>query len=141
VLTTTLLHPQLLEALATAGHGSRVLIADGNYPFGTRANPRATRVYLNLVPGVLDAPTVLAAVLAAVPVEAAHAMGPDDGSEPSIYADFRALLPAAVEVVRMDRHAFYDAARDDDVALVIATAERRLFANILITLGVRPEDA
>jgi L-fucose mutarotase/ribose pyranase (RbsD/FucU family) len=35
VLRTRLLHPEILAALAGAGHGSRVLIADGNYPFST----------------------------------------------------------------------------------------------------------
>ena len=138
MLTTTLLHPQILEALASAGHGSRVLIGDGNYPFGTRANPAAPRVYLNLTPGLIDAPTILAAVLSAVPVEAAYAMGPDDGSEPAIYEDFRRLLPADVPITRMDRYAFYDAARDPDLALVIASGERRIFANIMITIGVVP---
>lgn len=34
-----LTHPEILEALASAGHGSQVLIADGNYPFATGSNP------------------------------------------------------------------------------------------------------
>jgi L-fucose mutarotase len=40
----------------------------------------------------------------------------------------------------MERFAFYDAARDPDLALVIASGERRIFANILITIGVVPPD-
>ena len=39
MLKTRLLHPEILNALARAGHGSRVLIADGNYPFATEAAP------------------------------------------------------------------------------------------------------
>lgn len=38
MLKTELLHPEVLEALGTSGHGSRVLIADGNYPFATGSN-------------------------------------------------------------------------------------------------------
>jgi L-fucose mutarotase len=37
---------------------------------------------------------------------------------------------------RLDRFAFYAAARSEDVALVIATGERRVYANVLLTLGV-----
>ncbi len=35
MLKTKLTHPEILQALARAGHGSRVLIADGDYPVGT----------------------------------------------------------------------------------------------------------
>jgi L-fucose mutarotase len=37
----------------------------------------------------------------------------------------------------MDRFAFYAAARGDDVALVVATGEQRVYANLLLTIGVR----
>jgi hypothetical protein len=53
MLKGQLLHPQILSALGASGHGSGILIADGNYPFNTRANPDAERVYLNLAPGLL----------------------------------------------------------------------------------------
>ena len=41
MLKSKLIHPQILGTLGTAGHGSGILIADGNYPFSTRANPAA----------------------------------------------------------------------------------------------------
>lgn len=41
MFTTQLLHP---EMLASAGHSSQVLIADGNDPFGTGANSHTRRV-------------------------------------------------------------------------------------------------
>ena len=53
MLTTKLPQPEILEALGSSGHGGKVLIADGNYPFVTRANPAAKRVYLNFTPGKL----------------------------------------------------------------------------------------
>jgi L-fucose mutarotase len=45
MLKTTLLHPEILYALGAAGHGSKVLISDGNYPHTTGSNPAATRVF------------------------------------------------------------------------------------------------
>jgi L-fucose mutarotase len=35
---------------------------------------------------------------------------------------------------------FYQAARGLDVALVVATAEQRLYGNLLLTIGVRAPD-
>jgi L-fucose mutarotase len=136
MLTTRLLHPTVLKVLAASGHGGKVLIADGNYPFVTRANPSAERVYLNLVPGVLTVTEVLEAILTVIPVEAAHVMLTDDGAEPEIYADFRQML--TVDLQPMRRHDFYEFARDPDLALVVATAEQRLYANIILTIGVVP---
>jgi L-fucose mutarotase len=46
-----------------------VLIADGNYPFSTAANPQAPQVFLNLMPGMVRLADVLAAVVSAVAVE------------------------------------------------------------------------
>jgi hypothetical protein len=53
MLQTGLTHPQILETLAAAGHGSLVLISDGNFPSLTAPYPGARRVYLNLRPGVV----------------------------------------------------------------------------------------
>lgn len=141
MLQGNLIHPQILAALGQAGHGSTILIPDGNYPFSTGANQRAERVYLNLAPGMVSVTDVLEAVLSATPVEAAHVMRRDDGAEPSIYADFRELLPNDVELTPLERFAFYEEARKDDCCLVIATGEQRIFANILLTIGVMPPPA
>jgi uncharacterized protein (DUF1697 family) len=50
MLKYTLTHPEILHALASAGHGSQVLLAfaDANYPFSTGARAAVPRVYLNL---------------------------------------------------------------------------------------------
>jgi len=111
------------------------LIADGNYPFNTRANPAARRVYLNLTPGKLTVTDVLEVLLTVIPVEAAEVMMTDSGEEPEIYTDFRRLLPG-LALLTSDRFAFYDKCLERDVCLVIATGEQRLYANILLTIGV-----
>ncbi len=130
-----LIHPEILKSLGSAGHGAGVLIADGNYPFTTRSNPRADHVYLNLSPGVLSATEVLRVLASAIPVESALVMMPPAPPEPPIFAEFRALLPG-VTLDKTGRFEFYDAAGKPDVALVIATGEQRIYANILLTIGV-----
>ena len=65
MLTGRLLHPGILAALAGAGHGSLVLVADANYPATTTRGPNAAVVHLNLTPGVVDAVTVVAALVGA----------------------------------------------------------------------------
>lgn len=136
MLRYPLTHPEILAALASAGHGSRVLIADGNYPFTTGSNPAARRVFLNLTPGIALATDVLRAVAGAIPIEAAHVMMPEGGEEPPIFAEFRGLLPDGMELSPLGRFPFYDAARGPDVALCIATGEQRVYSNILLTIGV-----
>ncbi len=130
-----LIHPEILRALASAGHGAGVLIADGNYPFSTRANALAPRVYLNFAPGVLNATDVLRVLVSAIPVESALVMAPDNAPEPPIFAEFRELLPG-LKLDVTGRFPFYDAARSPETALVIATGEQRIYANILLTIGV-----
>ncbi len=135
MLTTKLIHPEILAALGASGHGSGVLIADGNYPFVTRANPAAKRVYLNLMPGLVTVTQVLEALITAIPIETAHVMVRDDGSAPPIHAEFKAMLPN-VPFETHTRFPFYDLARGSDVSLVIATGEQRVYANLLLTIGV-----
>lgn len=135
MLRTQLLHPEILATLGRLGHGSKILIADGNYPFLTGSNPAAAHVYLNVRPGLLTVTQVLEALITAIPVEAAHVMQPHDGSTPAIFSEFEALLPG-VSLQRVERFAFYDLARTADVGLVIATGEARVYANLMLTIGV-----
>jgi len=139
MLKTRLLHPEILSALGGAGHGSKILIADGNYPFATRAHPNAKRVYLNLAPGLVGVTDVLRVLVDSIPIEAAYVMLTDSGEAPPIHADFRSILPDGLSLQPLNRQAFYDAVRlDADTALVIATGEQRIFANIILTIGVVP---
>jgi L-fucose mutarotase len=105
VLRTRLIHPQILAALAAAGHGSRLLISDGNFPHATATPPGASRVYLNLSPGRVTVTEVLEAVAATVPLEV------------------------------VERFAFYELTRRPDVTLAVATGDQRLYANLLLTIG------
>ena len=135
MLKGALLHPDILRALAGAGHGAQVLISDGNYPHSTGVAPTTTRVYLNLAPGLVNATDVLRVVATAIPIEAAHVMQTADGSEPGIFNEFRALLPG-LSLQPVERFAFYAQASQPNTCLVIATGEQRVYANILLTIGV-----
>ncbi len=142
MLRYELIHPEILAVLAAAGHGATVLIADGNYPASTFVGSRARVVSLNLSPGVVGCVDVLRALATAIPIEAAQVMQPADGSRPSIWNDFQSVLNTsglAPALQTVERFAFYNAASTDQHALTIQTAEQRIFANLLLTVGVRTE--
>ena len=136
MLKGKLLHPEILAALGSAGHGSKILIADGNYPFCTGSPESADLVFLNLMPGMVKVTDVLEALIAAIPIEAATVMVPDDGAEQPIFDEFRKLLAGGPELTRIGRYPFYEKACEPDTALVIATGEQRIYANLLLTIGV-----
>ena len=137
MLRYRLVHPPLLEALAIAGHGSRILLADGNYPYATMINPAAKLVHLNLEPGVLTVTDVLPVLQDAVNFEAATVMAAPADVDASIQDEYRRMLGPAVPVERVERFAFYDLVRSSDVGLVVATAEQRIYGNLLLTVGLR----
>ena len=63
MLKHRLLHPEISEILARAGHHAKVLIADGNYPASTTLGPNARLVSLNLAPGLVTVSQVQCAPL------------------------------------------------------------------------------
>ena len=137
MVKSALLHPELLRALASAGHGSKVLIADSNFPFNTGKHHDATVVYLNLCPGKLLATDVLEALSNEIAIEGAEVCAPDTGGDPAVYHEFRALLPGR-EIAKKVRGNFYEHAKMVDCSLIIATGDERPYASILLTIGVVP---
>jgi L-fucose mutarotase len=135
VLRFPLIHPPLLAALAQAGHGGRVLIADANYSHSTNAHPRAERVFLNLRPGLMTVDQVLEPVLSAVPIESVMVMRPDDGSSPAAWDGYRQLLGDSLPLQPLARADFYAACLQPDLAACVATGDDRLYANVLLTIG------
>ena len=139
MLRFPLIHPPLLAALGAAGHGARVLIADANYSHSTNVHPGAALIHLNLRPGLVTVEQVLEPVLAAVPVEAAAVMRPDDGSTPLVFSRYSELLGGELPLQPLGRHEFYAACRQPDLAVCVATGDGALYANILLTIGyIRP---
>jgi L-fucose mutarotase len=145
MLKGQLLHPQITAALAKSGHGSQVLISDGNYPHWTKRGPNADVVYLNLAPGMINCTDVLKVLVGAIPIEAAAVMeilktGPYAMTQdPPIWNEFRQILHDAgvdADLTRIEREKFYDTAGTPNVCLTIATGEQRIYANLLLTIGV-----
>ena len=132
MLTSKLIHPEIMSALAYCGHGSKVLIADGNYPLAEKTG-NAKKVYLGLTPGMPTVTEVLKAIHSAVEIEKAEVMVPGDGSTPEIFAEFKEEL--GMELSGVGRFEFYDLASEPDVVLAISTGEKRVFSNILLTIG------
>lgn len=136
MLKGKLLHPEILKVLGSSGHGSKILIADGNYPFNTGSSGTAEKVFLNLSPGIPKVTDVLKALLSAIEVEKAEVMLTADGSRPAIFDEFEELLPKKISLDGLERFDFYNEVRKQNTSLVIATAEQRVYANLLLTIGV-----
>jgi L-fucose mutarotase len=146
MLKTQLLHPEILRIAARAGHHSKILIADGNYPAATKKGPNADIVCLQLTPGVPTVSQVLRAILSAVPIDAINTMGipPDDpyanAGEPPVWAELRTITADAglyIAVEPISKWDFYKAVDSPDHVLTIQTADQALWANVLLTLGCR----
>jgi len=147
MLKTTLLHPEILRVCARAGHHSRILIADGNYPAASKRGPQAELVCLQLTPGVPTVAQVLRALLSVLPVDALNTMGipPDDPyakfGEPPAWEEYRNLAKeAGISTIEpISKWDFYKAVESPDHVLTIQTADQALWANVLVTIGCRTD--
>lgn len=148
MLNTSLLHPDILRILAQAGHHSKVLIADGNYPASNKRGPRAELVSLQLSPGIPTVAQVLEAILGTVRIDGVNTMGIDrtdpyaaaTPGDPPVWAEYRRILAAAgadCELEPILKWDFYEAVSSVDHVLTIQTAEQAPWANLLLTVGCR----
>lgn len=131
MLKTTCIHPEIMDVLSRCGHGSKILIADGNYPLAEKTG-KAVKVYLGLCRGCPTVTEVLETLCGVIPFERAEVMIKDSGEEPEIFIEFRRCLKG-LSLEGHGRQEFYDAC--DDIALAINTGEQRTYANILLTIG------
>ena len=148
MLKHQLLHPQITAVLARAGHSAKVLVADGNYPASSTLGPRAELVSLNLSPGIVTCTQVLEALATAIPIESAHTMAPETTGphamthDPPIWTEFRRIFEqqkVGVQLEPLERFEFYRTVQSPDHVLTIQTADQRLFANLLLVIGVRKD--
>lgn len=146
MLKHKLIHPQINEIIGRAGHHSKILIADGNYPSSSKKGPNAEIVCLNLMPGVLNCAQVLEAILSAVPIDEINTMmyTQDDpyalDADPPVWDDYRKVIAEAgldLELKPIGKWDFYDAVATPDHVLTVQTADRQRYANILLSIGVR----
>jgi L-fucose mutarotase len=133
-----LLSAELLHVLALMGHGDELVIADANFP--AAANARR----LIAMPGT-DVPELARAVLSVFPLDTfvekpliRMAVDGDADSIPPVIFDVLAVAVAAGEgpahFAVLERHAFYERART--AFAIVATGERRGYANVIMKKGV-----
>lgn len=146
MLKHQLIHPEINAILGRAGHHAKILIADGNYPASTTLGPNAELISLNLMPGVVTCSQVLTAILSAIPIDVANTMGiPDDDpyakhGPPPVWDEYRKILDASGQNLPLEpisKWDFYDAVASRDHILTIQTADQALWANLLLSVGVR----
>ncbi len=133
-----LLSPDLLMILRAMGHGDEIVIVDANYPATSNAR-RLVRL------DGADASQALAAVLSVLPLNS-FVKAPANGMQvvgkpreiPPAIADFQKIVDSRagfpVKIARIERFAFYERAKT--CFAVVATSDRRLYANIILTKGV-----
>ena len=146
MLKHQLIHPQINAVLGRAGHHSKILIADGNYPASAKRGPNSELICLNLMPGVVTVAQVLEAILSAVVIDAVNTRGiPADDpyaqhGEPPVWDEFRRVLKAAKTELKpepIQKWDFYEAVASPDHVLTIQTGDQALWANVLLTMGCR----
>ena len=146
MLKSELLHPEILRIVAGAGHHSKILIADGNYPASTKKGPNAELVCLQLTPGVPTVAQVLRALLTALPIDHVNTMGiPADDpyaqqGEPPVWEEYRRVIAdsgAQLKLQPILKWDFYQHVESPDHVLSIQTAVQSLWANVLLTMGCR----
>ena len=146
MLKHKLIHPQINEILGRAGHHSKILIADGNYPACSKIGPNADLISLNLMPGLVTVAQVLEAILSAVAVDAINTMGiPADDpyaqqGDPPVWGEYRDVIKDAgldLTLEPIQKWDFYDAVNSEDHVLTVQTGDQALWANVLITMGCR----
>jgi L-fucose mutarotase len=150
MLNTALLHPEILKILATSGHHSLVLIADGNYPAATkRGATHAHVVSLQVMPDVPTVAQVFQAILGTVQIDGVQTMGVDredsyaaaTPGDPPVWSTYRESSPSRLKtlvslepIVKWD---FYKAVDSPDHLLTIQTADTQPWANLLLSIGCR----
>ena len=137
----TILSPQLLKVLCEMGHGDMLVIGDGNFPAETIGKDAIViRMDGHGVPELLDA------ILKLYPLDtyvdkAVNLMEvvPGDPVETPIWDEYKDIVAkydvrGTAAIGHIERFAFYEEAKK--AYAIVATSEKALYANIILTKGV-----
>ena len=98
------------------------------------------------MPGVPTVSQVLDAILSQVPIDVINTMGIDQTDEyasqedPPVWSEYREILfkhNSSRQLEPIVKWDFYEAVASDDHVLTIQTADQALWANLLLSVGVR----
>ena len=138
-----LISPDLLATLCRMGHGDRIVFADAHFP-GESLGPKVVRADGLLIPDLLAGILPLfvtdtyteESILMMAPVEGDTA---DPAVEERYWGLISAAWPETPELKKLDRHAFYEAAKD--AFAIVMTGDTAKYGNVMLTKGVTPASA
>ena len=134
-----ILSPELVKTLMEMGHGDTIVIADGNFPSET-CGQRVIRADGHGVPELLDA------ILELFPLDVKYSEAPfglmevvkGDTIIPEIWDEYKTILDnhhdLRPNIEHIERFEFYKRAKE--AYAVIATGEKAVYANVLLTKGI-----
>lgn len=143
----SILSPDLLHALASMGHGDKIVIADANFPSASICNgeesPRLVRADGHSIPHLLEAILKLMPLDTYVfsPVWLMDLVNRDKNSgmgEPPVWSAYQQIINQAenreISVNKIERFEFYKQAKESFA--VVHTGETALYGNIILQKGV-----
>lgn len=134
----SILSPELLKILMEMGHGDTIVIADGNFPSNS-CGQRVVRLDGHNVPEILEA------ILKLFPLDTYSekpvrlmSVVPGDHVVPTIWDTYETIVKNNFDKFTsfgfIERFDFYDKAKE--AYAVVATSEKALYANVILTKGV-----
>lgn len=134
----SIISPDLLKILMEMGHGDTIVIADGNFPSSSCAK-RLVRLDGHNVPEILEA------ILELFPLDTYSekpvklmSIVPGDTVNPTIWNTYETIIKKDFKPFDsfdfIERFKFYEESKK--AYAVIATSEKALYANIILTKGV-----
>ncbi len=135
-----LLSPQLLEVLASMGHGDEIILADAHFP-GHTVNNRVIRAdglkiapLLEAILPLFELDSYVKHPLIMMQVVKGDTRDPD--VEKQYLESIRKTNPQIAGAKRIDRFEFYERAKN--AFAIVMTGETAKYGNILLKKGVTP---
>ena len=130
-----ILPPDLVKIMMEMDHGDKIVIADGNFPCHS-VGQRVVHLDGHNVPEIMEAMLKLFPLDTYSKPVALMSIVPGDNVETPIWETYRQLIKPHTndDVTFIERFAFYEEAKK--AYAVIATSEKALYANVMLTKGV-----
>ena len=127
--TSGVLHPELLDLIAAAGHGDIILLADA----GLRIPTHKTRLDLGVTCGVPTMAQVLSAVKQELVIEAATVASEFEDWNPDVYREVVSLLDVAPDA---KPHVDLMAEMAENAFAYVKTGECSAYSSVALVCGV-----